>query len=88
MIVSHSLLRDIAVAEETPVDVAASRIILADVVAQLALLIPDMAFYFDTPVRSEIIEEVMVARQSERVGRAIDHDVDASMEQKKREGYF
>jgi len=60
MNISHSLLRDIALSEDTPVDVAAARILLADVVAQLALLIPDMAFYFDTPVRSKIIEEVNI----------------------------
>jgi len=36
----------------------------------------------------KIIAEVMTARQSERQGRAIDHDQEASMELKKREGYF
>jgi len=36
----------------------------------------------------EIIEEMMIARQSERITRLIDHDQDSSMEQKKREGYF
>ncbi len=36
----------------------------------------------------EIVEEMMVARQSERITRLIDHDQDSSMEQKKREGYF
>jgi sulfate adenylyltransferase subunit 2 len=36
----------------------------------------------------EIIEEMMVARNSERITRLIDHDQEASMEQKKREGYF
>lgn len=36
----------------------------------------------------EIIEEMMVARYSERITRVIDHDQDSSMEQKKREGYF
>jgi sulfate adenylyltransferase subunit 2 len=35
-----------------------------------------------------IIEEMMVARHSERITRVIDHDQDSSMEQKKREGYF
>ncbi len=45
-------------------------------------------------VRSEadtldkIIEELMVARQSERITRIIDHDREGSMELKKREGYF
>ncbi len=36
----------------------------------------------------EIIEEIMVARNSERITRVIDHDADGSMELKKREGYF
>jgi sulfate adenylyltransferase subunit 2 len=36
----------------------------------------------------EIIQEMLLARSSERQGRLIDHDEDASMELKKREGYF
>ena len=36
----------------------------------------------------EVIIETAEARQSERVTRVIDHDVDGSMEQKKLEGYF
>lgn len=45
-------------------------------------------------VRSEadsvpkIIEEMMTERTSERATRIIDHDVEGSMEDKKREGYF
>ena len=35
-----------------------------------------------------IIQEMLLARTSERQGRVIDHDAAASMEQKKREGYF
>jgi sulfate adenylyltransferase subunit 2 len=35
-----------------------------------------------------IIEELLVARTSERHGRLIDHDATASMERKKQEGYF
>ena len=35
-----------------------------------------------------IIAETLVARSSEREGRVIDHDGAASMERKKREGYF
>jgi sulfate adenylyltransferase subunit 2 len=31
---------------------------------------------------------MLVARNSERQGRMIDHDEAGSMEQKKREGYF
>ncbi len=40
-----------------------------------------------TTVR-EIIQEMMIVRNSERITRIIDHDQDSSMEQKKREGYF
>jgi sulfate adenylyltransferase subunit 2 len=36
----------------------------------------------------EIIREMLLAKQSERQGRLIDHDEDGSMETKKREGYF
>ena len=36
----------------------------------------------------EVIEEMLIARDSERQGRVIDHDGDGSMEEKKREGYF
>lgn len=35
-----------------------------------------------------IIEETLVAKNSEREGRAIDKDEEASMEKKKQEGYF
>ena len=35
-----------------------------------------------------IIEEMLVAKHSERQGRLIDHDASGSMERKKREGYF
>ncbi|RCU49429.1 sulfate adenylyltransferase subunit CysD [Corallincola luteus] len=36
----------------------------------------------------EIIQEMLLTKTSERQGRVIDHDQAASMEQKKREGYF
>jgi sulfate adenylyltransferase subunit 2 len=36
----------------------------------------------------EIIQEMLLTRHSERQGRLIDHDQAASMERKKREGYF
>lgn len=36
----------------------------------------------------EIIQEMLLARTSERQGRMIDYDESGSMEQKKREGYF
>ncbi len=37
---------------------------------------------------SAIIQEMLLTTTSERQGRAIDHDVSASMEKKKAEGYF
>jgi len=36
----------------------------------------------------DIVREMLIARTSERQGRLIDHDDAASMEKKKREGYF
>src|SRR6188768_3687687 len=42
----------------------------------------------DATTLPEIIQEMLVARNSERQGRMIDHDEQGSMEQKKREGYF
>ena len=36
----------------------------------------------------DVIAEMRATRRSEREGRLIDHDSDASMERKKREGYF
>ena len=35
-----------------------------------------------------IIQEMLLARTSERQGRVIDHDSAGSMEKKKQEGYF
>ena len=37
---------------------------------------------------AEIVEELKLARRSERENRVIDHDQEGSMELKKREGYF
>jgi sulfate adenylyltransferase subunit 2 len=36
----------------------------------------------------EVLQEMLVVKTSERAGRLIDHDEAASMEKKKREGYF
>jgi sulfate adenylyltransferase subunit 2 len=36
----------------------------------------------------DVIRETLLSSSSERSGRAIDHDASASMEKKKREGYF
>ena len=42
----------------------------------------------DATTLPQIIEEMLLAKNSERQGRVIDYDESASMEQKKREGYF
>ncbi|MBS0464294.1 MAG: sulfate adenylyltransferase subunit CysD, partial [Proteobacteria bacterium] len=42
----------------------------------------------DATTLEQVISEMLVARTSERQGRVIDHDQAASMEKKKREGYF
>lgn len=42
----------------------------------------------DADTLEKIIEEMLLARTSERQGRLIDHDQSGSMEEKKREGYF
>ena len=42
----------------------------------------------DADTIEKIVEEMMVTTKSERTTRVIDFDQDASMEQKKREGYF
>lgn len=42
----------------------------------------------DAATLPAIVKEMLLARTSERAGRLIDHDEAASMEKKKREGYF
>jgi sulfate adenylyltransferase subunit 2 len=42
----------------------------------------------DADTLDDIVTEMLIARTSERSGRLIDHDDAASMEKKKREGYF
>jgi sulfate adenylyltransferase subunit 2 len=42
----------------------------------------------DAVTLPDIIQEMLLTTTSERQGRAIDHDSAASMEKKKREGYF
>ncbi len=42
----------------------------------------------DADTLEKIVREMLTARTSERAGRLIDHDEAASMEKKKREGYF
>ncbi len=53
-----------------------SRAILADAAAQLALMIPDMGYYFDAPVRARIAEEINICisisvSRDENGGRAM-----------------
>jgi hypothetical protein len=63
-----------------------SMAILADAVAQLALMIPDMGYYFDTPVRRRIVEEIdicisIAASRDDNGGRAmVRRQFDACME--------
>jgi sulfate adenylyltransferase subunit 2 len=42
----------------------------------------------DATTLPEIIQEMLLAKTSERQGRVIDHDESGSMEEKKKEGYF
>ena len=42
----------------------------------------------DATTLPEIIQEMLLTSSSERQGRVIDHDSNASMEKKKQEGYF
>jgi sulfate adenylyltransferase subunit 2 len=42
----------------------------------------------DADTLAKVIQEMLLARGSERAGRLIDHDQAASMEKKKQEGYF
>ncbi|HXE16488.1 MAG TPA: sulfate adenylyltransferase subunit CysD [Stellaceae bacterium] len=42
----------------------------------------------DAATVGDIVEEMLTTTMSERQGRVIDHDAAASMEKKKREGYF
>ncbi len=42
----------------------------------------------DAETLTDIIQEMLLARTSERQGRLIDHDQAASMEKKKQEGYY
>tara|TARA_R110002073_G_scaffold103980_3_gene235318 strand:+ start:328 stop:1227 length:900 start_codon:yes stop_codon:yes gene_type:complete len=46
------------------------------------------AFESEANTLENIIQEMLLTRTSERQGRVIDQDTDASMEQKKQEGYF
>ena len=47
-----------------------------------------VAIESDADTVEKVVEEMFLARQSERQGRVIDFDSSASMEEKKRDGYF
>jgi hypothetical protein len=57
---AYDVLLSIANSKESDSEIRVSRAALADAVAQLALLIPDMGYYFDTPVRARIVEEINI----------------------------
>ena len=42
----------------------------------------------DADTLEKIVQEMLLARTSERQGRVIDYDGAASMEEKKKDGYF
>ena len=58
------------------IDVEELRLVLADAVAQLALLIPDMGYYFDTPVRARIVSEIS---ECTSVAASLDDNLDPAM---------
>jgi hypothetical protein len=54
----YDVVQYLQAGEAAPERLSALRAGMADAVAQLVLLIPDMGFYFDQPVRERISEEV------------------------------
>lgn len=54
----YDVVQYLQAGEAAPERLSALRAEMADAVAQLVLLIPDMGFYFDQPVRERISEEV------------------------------
>jgi hypothetical protein len=45
-------------ADDAVFDARAARLALGNAAAQLALMIPDMGYYFETPVRGRVVEEI------------------------------
>ena len=58
MAAAFDVVQDLHSSELTPQRLVGLQQELADAVSQLTLLIPDMAFYFDQPVRQRVSEEV------------------------------
>ena len=56
---SYNVLQDL-VRPGSVAGIKEPRAVLADAVAQLTMFIPDMGFYFDMPVRAQIVEEINI----------------------------
>jgi len=84
MAASYDVLLKIASSHETVADdpdilvsdIRVSRGLLANAVAQLSLLIPDMGYYFDTPVRARIVEEIDICIS---IAASMDDNGDSAM---------
>ena len=74
-LVADPLLEPVEDLPDYAADIKSARLALADAVAQLALLIPDMAYYFDTPVRARIVREtdscIRMAAQVDKNGVSV-----------------
>lgn len=57
---AHAVLQDIEKPGSSGMTIRPPRTELADAVARLDLMIPDMGYYFNTPVRVRIIEEINI----------------------------
>lgn len=57
---AREVLQDIEASDNSNLAIRSPRLELADAVARLDLMIPDMGFYFNTPVRARIIEEINI----------------------------
>jgi len=69
--------------EDTGQFVEKAQTILADAVARMALLIPDMVYYFDIPVRSRIIEEIDICIS---IAASIDEEGQSTMSRSQFDG--
>lgn len=83
---ASAVIEAVEITDVNITDRRAARTVLADAVAQLALMIPDMAYYFDTPVRARIVREInkcigKAAQLDETGGKAITRlEFDSCME--------
>jgi len=56
----QAVLQKIDTSGSSGMAIKSPRAALADAIAQMGLMIPDMGYYFDTPVRARIIEEINI----------------------------